>query len=256
MGARHGVEINGLAILGISGGAVALVVSEAVLDADDDPDITMASAKPTPMPASQMTYHKLVKTTPKPRATKNSSGELVGPLEPPPPPPLVSEGMLGGGTVEEDMAGSRRACSGNGAMQTSQGTEGQAMETKTIVDVKEASWAGTRSSGSEGQHGAVAARRRADGVNERPGGRWGSPWAKRGRRGETSRDRETERREREEGETVRRQDRQERGREPDQGSSEPSLHVTGLPPTRWRPTLFLHPLPRSHKLLCLCVSSR
>jgi len=26
------------------------------------------------------TYHKLVKTTPKPRATKNSKGELVGPL--------------------------------------------------------------------------------------------------------------------------------------------------------------------------------
>lgn len=32
------------------------------------------------------TYHKFVKTTPKPNATKNNNGELVGP--PPPPPPL------------------------------------------------------------------------------------------------------------------------------------------------------------------------
>ena len=32
-------------------------------------------------------YHKFVKTTPKPSATKKSSGELVGPPLPPPPPP-------------------------------------------------------------------------------------------------------------------------------------------------------------------------
>ena len=35
---------------------------------------------------SDDTYHRFVNTTPKPRATKKSSGELVGP--PPPPPPL------------------------------------------------------------------------------------------------------------------------------------------------------------------------
>lgn len=35
---------------------------------------------------SSDTYHKFVKTTPKPRATKKRSGELVGP----PPPPLPS----------------------------------------------------------------------------------------------------------------------------------------------------------------------
>ena len=29
------------------------------------------------------TYHKFVNTTPKPNATKNRSGELVGPLPPP-----------------------------------------------------------------------------------------------------------------------------------------------------------------------------
>lgn len=33
-------------------------------------------------------YHRLVKTTPNPSATKNNSGELVPP--PPPPPPLSS----------------------------------------------------------------------------------------------------------------------------------------------------------------------
>jgi hypothetical protein len=38
--------------------------------------------------ASAFTYHRFVKTTPKPRATKKSSGELVGP--PPPPPPVFA----------------------------------------------------------------------------------------------------------------------------------------------------------------------
>jgi hypothetical protein len=37
--------------------------------------------------------HRLVKTTPKPNATKNSSGELVGP--PPPPPPWLVEPVWG-----------------------------------------------------------------------------------------------------------------------------------------------------------------
>ena len=48
------------------------------------------------------TYHKFVNTTPKPRATKNSKGELVGP----PPPPLPPAGDVdaaggAGGLVEE-----------------------------------------------------------------------------------------------------------------------------------------------------------
>lgn len=38
-------------------------------------------------PKAQTTYHKFVKTTPNPNATKNNNGELVGP-PPPPPPPL------------------------------------------------------------------------------------------------------------------------------------------------------------------------
>ena len=37
-------------------------------------------------------YQRFVKTTPKPSATKNNKGELVGPPPPPPPPPeLVGE---------------------------------------------------------------------------------------------------------------------------------------------------------------------
>lgn len=44
-------------------------------------------------------YHKFVKTTPKPRATKNRSGELVGP--PPPPPPPEDVAAAGAGEVAE-----------------------------------------------------------------------------------------------------------------------------------------------------------
>ncbi len=48
------------------------------------------------------TYHKFVKTTPKPRATKNRRGELVGPvLFPPPPPPLEVGGPGGDGDAKE-----------------------------------------------------------------------------------------------------------------------------------------------------------
>lgn len=40
----------------------------------------------------RLTNQRLVKTTPKPRATKNSSGELVGPLPPPPEDVVVAGG--------------------------------------------------------------------------------------------------------------------------------------------------------------------
>lgn len=43
-----------------------------------------------------MQYHRLVKTTPKPKATKNRSGEFVGP---PPPPPLPSSVGVGVGAA-------------------------------------------------------------------------------------------------------------------------------------------------------------
>ena len=48
----------------------------------------------------RISYHRFVKTTPKPRATKKSRGELVGPL---PPPPEAAE-VVGpfGAAVAED----------------------------------------------------------------------------------------------------------------------------------------------------------
>ena len=41
-------------------------------------------------------YHRFVKTTPKPSATKNSKGELVGP----PPPPELGAVVAAGGATE------------------------------------------------------------------------------------------------------------------------------------------------------------
>lgn len=51
------------------------------------------------------TYHKFVNTTPKPNATKNSSGELVGPPPPPfePPPPL-DDGVGPGAGIPVEVA--------------------------------------------------------------------------------------------------------------------------------------------------------
>ena len=46
---------------------------------------------------SRATYHKFVKTTPKPKATKKSSGELVGP---PPPLEAWAEVVAAGGAIE------------------------------------------------------------------------------------------------------------------------------------------------------------
>jgi len=58
-----------------------------------------------------MTYHRFVKTTPKPRATKKSRGELVGP---PLPPSLLLGGWVDEGaevkTAVVDMA-MRHYCS-------------------------------------------------------------------------------------------------------------------------------------------------
>ncbi len=48
-----------------------------------------------------MTYHKLVNTTPNPKATKKSNGELVGPLPLLPPELVVGSG--GAADVAEDM---------------------------------------------------------------------------------------------------------------------------------------------------------
>lgn len=52
-----------------------------------------------------MTYHRFVNTTPNPRATKKSKGELVGPLPLFPGPPKLVVGPGGAEDVEvgEDM---------------------------------------------------------------------------------------------------------------------------------------------------------
>jgi hypothetical protein len=76
-------------------GSAATVVSEAVLNADDDPE--RVSKKKETATNLAVAYHRFVKTTPKPRATKKSSGELVGP---PPPPPL----LLGGSVVAKGLS--------------------------------------------------------------------------------------------------------------------------------------------------------
>lgn len=55
------------------------------------------------MVKSYLAYHKLVKTTPKPSATKNSSGELVAPepeLSPPPLPAVVVAALLAAVVVD------------------------------------------------------------------------------------------------------------------------------------------------------------
>lgn len=53
----------------------------------------------------ECTYQRFVNTTPNPRATKKSKGELVGP--PPPPPPLEGDGVdvdvLEGISVDADI---------------------------------------------------------------------------------------------------------------------------------------------------------
>jgi hypothetical protein len=82
VGSRHLREVDRFAILVYCAhGAVALVVAEAVLDTYNDPArdmLVVATARRDS--ATRSAYHRLVKTTPKPSATKNSRGELPGVL--------------------------------------------------------------------------------------------------------------------------------------------------------------------------------
>lgn len=86
MRSGHGNQVDWVAIFSHGSLAVALVVSEAVFDTDNDPKGEVSYVATSP---DHISYHKFVKTTPKPRATKNSRGELVGP-----PPPLELEAAL------------------------------------------------------------------------------------------------------------------------------------------------------------------
>ena len=79
---------------------IALIVSEAVLDTNDDP--TTRSALVHEATKVSFTYQRLVKTTPKPSATKKSKGELVGP-PPPPPPPLLAGLLVAGGDASAEV---------------------------------------------------------------------------------------------------------------------------------------------------------
>lgn len=99
---RHGHEIDGCAIFAEYALAIALVVAEAVLYPDNDPIMYDQPFVDTLNPEQGPAYHKLVKTTPKPRATKNNNGELVGP---PPLLPLLPELVALGiaDVVVEDM---------------------------------------------------------------------------------------------------------------------------------------------------------
>lgn len=72
-----------------------MVVSETVLHANDNPIFQKSTdvfhwhcREQEGGKEASATYHKFVKTTPKPRATKNKRGELVGPPPPPLPSPL------------------------------------------------------------------------------------------------------------------------------------------------------------------------
>ena len=87
-----------------------MIIAEAVFDTDDDPSINIASDLSSrseefdcPIRTAvkrRENYHKFVKTTPKPNATKNSRGELAGGL-PEGLPPAVFAG--GAGLVDEDI---------------------------------------------------------------------------------------------------------------------------------------------------------
>lgn len=105
MRSRHGHHIDRLTIFADDTISVSLIVSEAVLYTNDDPEVQI-SALACFLVGIEETNHKLVKTTPKPRATKKSKGELVGPLLPPPPPTVDALGV--GEVVEvalEDIVG-------------------------------------------------------------------------------------------------------------------------------------------------------
>lgn len=74
--AWHGGEVDGVATGMGAECSVALVVPEAVLNANDNPERSAGRR------GERQTNQRLVKTTPKPRATKKSSGlllELPGP---------------------------------------------------------------------------------------------------------------------------------------------------------------------------------
>lgn len=96
---RHCRHVNGFTVFIVALLAIPLVVSKAIFDSDNDPAGDFVKRLRDWLQSGNcaalrfLTYHKLVKTTPNPKATKNSNGELVGP-PPPPPPPLLLPPLL------------------------------------------------------------------------------------------------------------------------------------------------------------------
>jgi hypothetical protein len=88
--ARHSHEIDGLTIFAECALTITLVVAETILHTDNDPRQRSEGAEGRAR--TKDIYHKFVKTTPKPRATKNRRGELVGPLPPLDEPVVVAAG--------------------------------------------------------------------------------------------------------------------------------------------------------------------
>ena len=84
--------------------SVSLVIAEAVFDTHNNPNATVnqpaVEDSDRVVEGTNPTHHRFVNTTPKPKATKNSSGELVGPPPPPPPPPPEFEVGDGVGMLE------------------------------------------------------------------------------------------------------------------------------------------------------------
>lgn len=78
MGSRHGHEIDRRAIYAQGSLAVALIVSEAILDADDDPGTDSQRCFHADQLCDVPSYHRFVNTTPNPSATKKSRGEFEG----------------------------------------------------------------------------------------------------------------------------------------------------------------------------------
>jgi len=75
--ARHSAKIDAIWIFPIQAPAITLVIPKAVFDTNNNPAMQLViDIDPIWCSAA---HHKLVNTTPKPSATKKSSGEL-GPL--------------------------------------------------------------------------------------------------------------------------------------------------------------------------------
>ena len=92
----HVIQGDGVDFLAVAEGAVACVVSKAVLDADNNPAEVSLDRSASGYAAA---HQRFVKTTPNPNATKNRRGELLPP-PPPPPPPAADDVALTEALVE------------------------------------------------------------------------------------------------------------------------------------------------------------